>query len=74
MNDMSVTTKTPATGVILSDGAAPERPHALAPEEVARAYGVAAARGLSAADVATRLERYGPNRLAEPAKIGRAHV
>jgi len=68
MNDMSVTTKTPATGVILSDGAAPERPYAVGPEEVARAYGVDAARGLSAADVATRLERYGPNRLAEPAR------
>ena len=68
MNASSPDTTTSATGADRSDGNTPPPPYALTPGEVAEAYGVDATSGLSAADVATRRERYGPNRLAEPAR------
>src|SRR5215470_6628569 len=39
--------------------------HELTGDEVAAALGVDATRGLSAAEAASRLERYGPNKFAE---------
>ena len=68
MPDSSLTERTSPNAAAPADGALPKHPYALSREDVARAYAVDTARGLSADDVAARLERYGPNRLDEPAR------
>jgi len=44
-------------------------PHTLSSDETAQTLGVAVERGLSQQDAASRLGRYGPNKLAEAAKL-----
>ena len=57
----------------LTDTVAPPW-HALAAPDAARRLEVDPARGLSSAQAAERLERYGPNRLAEaPREHGGGH-
>jgi P-type Ca2+ transporter type 2C len=68
MHDPAATASARAGAVATSDEAGLKRPYAVAADEVARAYGTHATRGLSTDDVETRLERHGPNRLAEPAR------
>lgn len=68
MPDSSLTERTSPSAAAPADGAVPKHPYALSREDVARAYDVDTACGLSADDVAARLERYGPNRLDEPAR------
>ena len=68
MTNSSLSKRTSPSAAAPADGAVPKHPYALPREDVARAYDVDTARGLGADDVAARLERYGPNRLDEPAR------